>query len=265
MAVFVNDAINNGINNYLSKINGRNIKNLYIFELNVIEVLIKIYDEINIINPFKLNDEKSFKENLKLYGLNDKEYNSFVRLMNRYNKWLNSTISQKNDIIKNINSILIKMILLRQSRTKFTEEDINFFESYFNPSNVNLKRIISLSSIDPDVNYKVWTRKKKILLGKNKITLTEIVPKLFTDEKYKKYGLSLKEVKQLSNMKIAEINRLIIDEENSDDASGGRKKSKPLQLVLSSGSGFVDTLVLLSVMTTEIMIGLVIAFTIAGR
>lgn len=264
MAVFINEAINNGINNYLSKVNGRNIKNIYILELSIVEVLVRIYDEINIINPFKLNDEKSFKDNLKLYGLKEKEYSSFIRLLNRYNKWLNSTISQKNDIVKNINYLLIKMILLRHSKSKFSEDDINFFDNYFKSKNDSLKRIFELSSIDSDVNCKLWERKKRTLLGKSPITLTEIIPKLFTDDKYKKYGLSLNEVKQLSNMKINEINKLITEEENSDD-SGGRKKSKPLQLVLTSGSGFVDTIVLLSVMTTEIMIGLIIAFTIAGR
>ena len=37
----------------------------------------------------------------------------------------------------------------------------------------------------------------------------------------------------------------------------------PLKLAISSGNGFVDTLVLLSVIATEIMIGLLIAVTIA--
>ena len=74
----------------------------------------------------------------------------------------------------------------------------------------------------------------------------------------------MKEVNQLSNQAIAKLNDKIlydIDDENA----GGRNKSKPLQLVLTSGSGFVDTIVLLSIMATEIMVGLIIAITIAGR
>ena len=55
---------------------------------------------------------------------------------------------------------------------------------------------------------------------------------------------------------------MIEDEEN---AEGGRTKIDPKRLILTSGSGFVDTVVLLSIMATEIMIGLLVAFWFLRR
>ena len=81
---------------------------------------------------------------------------------------------------------------------------------------------------------------------------------------YQRHGLSINEVVQLSNLKINEINNIITSEE--EDLNKSKLKVKPigLNVVLTSGSGFVDTLVLLSIMVTEIMVGFVIAM-IAGR
>ena len=87
---------------------------------------------------------------------------------------------------------------------------------------------------------------------------------MLCSEVYKKYGVSINEVRQLSNNAIDEINKQILTEENGSTVGGGRTKEKPLQLVLTSGNGFVDMIVLLSIMCTEIMIGIVITVTLMG-
>ena len=74
----------------------------------------------------------------------------------------------------------------------------------------------------------------------------------------------MEELKKLPNMKINEINDKILKQKAEEEA-GGRAKFDPRKLVLTSGSGFVDTLVLLSIIVTEIMIGFLITLAIMRR
>ena len=72
--IFINEFINNGINAYLLKKQDKDYSLAHIFELKVIEVLVRIYGEINIINPYRTGSEKSLRDNFKIYGLTNEEY-----------------------------------------------------------------------------------------------------------------------------------------------------------------------------------------------
>ena len=88
-----------------------------------------------------------------------------------------------------------------------------------------------------------------------------LLPDFFDEKKYKEFGISLNDMSKLSNETVEKINNKIVVE----DADTERKKNRfviPLRLAISSGNGFVDTLVLLSVMATEIMIGIIIAVSV---
>ena len=102
----------------------------------------------------------------------------------------------------------------------------------------------------------MWVRKRNIYLYKHNYVFDEIEPDLLTKTLYEKHGLSLNEVKQLSNLKVNEINSMIITEEENNEKI---HKLNPFKLVLSSGNGIVDTLVLFSIVLTEIFIGFLIA------
>ena len=109
---------------------------------------------------------------------------------------------------------------------------------------------------------RVWDLKKIYIVGHDKLTFERIAPMLLTEDKYKEFGIELNDVTKLSNQAIERINEKIATE----DKLISKKKigfNIPLKLAISSGNGFVDTLVLLSVIATEIMIGLLIAVTIA--
>ena len=222
------------------------------------------YDEINIINPYKLGKEDIFKNNLLIYGMNDKEIDSFVKYMNEYNTWLESSNNSKTNILNKICEILINMILAKSDEREISSEDLAFFNSFFIPTDPELIKIKKLTTDDLDMIPKLWERKKAWFT--QNIVLEVKPPELLSPEDYKRYGLSIDEVKQLSNLKIREINDNIL-KEDAENVEGGRTNTKdePLKLVLTSGSGFVDTVVLLSIMATEIMIGLLIAFWFLRR
>ena len=73
---------------------------------------------------------------------------------------------------------------------------------------------------------------------------------------YEKHGLSINQVKQLSNLKVNEINNIIVNNEKNIKE---RSNFNPFKLVLTSGNGIVDTLVLFCIVRTEIFIGFLIA------
>ena len=69
---------------------GKDYDKAHIFEVYVIRCLCKIYGDLNIINPYRIGNENSFKSNLIMYGLKVTEMEEFISLMNDYSKWLNS-------------------------------------------------------------------------------------------------------------------------------------------------------------------------------
>lgn len=108
----------------------------------------------------------------------------------------------------------------------------------------------------------MWNLKKGFIDRKNiNFKFDLLLPDFFAEKKYKEFGISLNDMSKLSNETVEKINNKIVVEE----ADTERKKNKfiiPLKLAITSGNGFVDTLVLLSVMATEIMIGIIIAVSI---
>lgn len=262
--IFINEFINNGINAYLLKRQGKDYSLAHIFELSVIEVLIRIYGEINIVNPYKTGSEKSLRDNFKIFGLTNEEYYKFIGYLNDYNDWLNSMSREKNDTIKEIELLLIRMILLKNINIKATKDDIEVYDNLFLAKNRKIAQINEMSSLDPYYVQKYYLRKKKIYFEDSDLIFEEIEPDLLSKTMYQRHGLSINEVVQLSNLKINEINNIINEEESNINRSKIKIKPVNLNVVLTSGSGFVDTLVLLSIMVTEIMVGFVIAL-IAGR
>lgn len=264
MKVFVNSAIHNGIINYLNYIDNKPIDIIHAFEFHVIKTLISIYNEINIINPFKLGKEESFKKNLMLYGLKESEMEMFIKYMGDYNTWLNSPHENpKTNLPDQIQNIMINMVLLKSDFQKITSSEIDKYNDFFDPIEGDLIKIQNLMVEDKTKIPGLWRRKRSQLQGN--IILEPIEPELLSAELYAKYGLSIEEVKKLSNLKINEINDEIIKEENEIKNKDDKRKFDPRKLVLTSGSGFVDTIVLLSIMATEIMIGLLIAFSFLRR
>ncbi len=262
METFVNNAITNGIVAYFGN---NNMINAHVLEMQVIKVLATIYNETDIINPYKLKKEKSFKDNLTIYGFSSNEVEEFLLLFNSYDKWLNSRRKEANTVISRLFSLMMRMIVCKSHHIKIDNEELKIYDNFFTLSDERIRRIVLMCQIEPEIIIKQWQLLKRRYILKQNKPLSWTEPKLLAESVYVKYGVSLAEVKQLSNQAIEEINKQILIEENSSGGQGGRKKEKPLQLILTSGNGFVDMLVLLSIMFTEIMIGIIITVTLMGR
>ena len=253
---FINDSIHNGLSNYLLIKQGKDYNKAHIFEVYIIRCLCKIYGDINILNPYRIGNANSFKSNLIMYGLPVNEMEIFIKLMDDYSKWLNSKKNVgKTDITSKIEMILVNMIIERNKTIKFTDKEIEFFDKYFDPKNNNFSTLHSLITKDVNIVPMYWARKKALL--NNNLKFKRIRNDLLSSDLYNKYGIDKDEMSKISDDKVKNINNRILENERIKEQRS--KKFNPKSVIITSGNGFVDTLMLLCIMTTEILVGIMIA------
>ncbi len=254
--VFINDFIDNGISNYILIKEEKEYEKSHIFEAHIIRCLCKIYGEINIINPYRIKNSNSFKTNLIMYGFKAKEMEEFFSEMENYTKWLNSESAVgKTDITSKIEMHLINMIVEKNKINKFSKEEIEFFNNFFDPVGNNLEKLHSLITKDVNQVPNYWNSKKTLLDAS--MHLKFVKNGVLSSSTYKKYGVEPKDVSEMSEEKVKDLNENIKAKEKEEEKNN--KKFIPKNLIITSGNGFVDTLMLLSIMTTEIIIGVLIA------
>ena len=84
-------------------------------------------------------------------------------------------------------------------------------------------------------------------------------------DEYSKYGYDIKSIAQLSDEEIQKVNKIIVDEMIREETIDKVKQNKRNhKIVLTCGNGFVDKLMLASIIATEIMIGIVFITSIGG-
>ena len=92
-----------------------------------------------------------------------------------------------------------------------------------------------------------------------------INPNLLNPDRYLRFGYDIKQVAVLSNAEIEHINNKIIAEENRIfELEKKPSLFKKSNLVLTTGNGFVDKLMIVSIVMTEIMIGVIIVSILGG-
>ena len=91
-------------------------------------------------------------------------------------------------------------------------------------------------------------------------------PDLLSREEYNKYGYDIRTIACLSPEEISKVNKCIDDEKNRNNYNYEKISFfKKYNLYLSSGSGFVDKIMLLSIAATELMIGFIIIAVLGGK
>ena len=260
MEVFVNNALENGIQAFIAKHEGKEYSLSHEFELNIVDFLVHLYGKINILNPYKIKNDASLVNNFMIYGASREEIESLINLLGEYDTWLNGTTREKNDLVERIYAILAKLVVYKTSSMTVSDGEMRYYQDFFNLTNKRISQLVDMMAVSRE-NI-VNSLNKAMEEHKRELEKPEPEPLLLPVDEYEKYGLDIEDVEKLPEEKIQLLNKEI-KTRDENETNGGRTKDKPKQLVLSSGNGFVDALVLFSIMCTEIMVGIIVTVIIA--
>ena len=185
---FINEAFDKAINDYL--ISKDNIDSpLYeSFLVVVIRMLINIYGELDILNPFYIKDEEAFTDNLMKYGAKKENIDSLKRLVDGFyqidkrNK--NAVKSEINIYFIEVQKSLIDLFTLKRVNFGLTEnESKEFFNLLYTPGTNSFLRI-SYNFKNAEDIYEVAEYYKESLKEKEKTKEQEdkIINAVITDK-----------------------------------------------------------------------------------
>ena len=198
--IFINEAFNEGILNYLNNLNMND------FTTVIIKTLISIYGELDIINPYKTNTESglgSFDENITKFGFSKEELSVFKQnVMNFYlsknekpNKYFNEIEKQLIDMYffknkigdkeklendKVVENLLFENSELNKIYSTDKEEIKRYFDFKCMMSSTNLEYlIIEKSNSLPIEAYEMAGFSYDEIIKKNQNQLFDINNKVF--------------------------------------------------------------------------------------
>ena len=254
--VFVNEFITLGMDSFF------NNKSEDVFERHIIECLCDIYGESTLRTLYQSGDENGFITLIHKYGLTPSIYDNFLRDTIKYEKFKQENAldpTQKSNIASSVESSIITMFLYKCLVIDVTLEELGHFENDL----LNDFSVIKLhfnTSLNPNKTRELWEKKKKIL--QDNVELVEIKPTYLDEFTYARFGVNIVDVKKMDYRMVEELNSYIkskMDEMPKEEPKP-KKSTITANTVISSGNGFVDSLLIAGIIATEMSIGLIYLF-----
>lgn len=262
---FINDVINKAIEDYLKYKQMPDNEAFSRFPVLAIRTLIYIYGELDIINPYITRNEQSmggFDSNLMKYGFTKDKIEDFKDSFLRYEKDLtNQTIP--NEGLISIEKYLMEMYLLKEKSMHLTKDDEALFNSYlYFPENTNQTVQNNLFLIGDNPSYLKRYFQSIAFETRHNFSFEEVRRVTFPPLAYQVLGYNMTQVNALNDIDLKKVNENVLnffrinpDEENKEEMllkaiSYYQKYGNRL----TSGNGYVDLLLFLSVLVTTLFI-----------
>lgn len=256
--IFINDFISMGMKSYFGKTQSD------IFEKHVVECLCDIYGVDKIRSAYESKDEGTFTNLIHTYGLSKTVYDNFLRDTVKYENFRRENEENpavKSDIASKLEIALIMMFLYKCLLVEPTLEELSHFENDL-LNNFEIIKLHFNTSLNPNKTREFWDKKKRML--EDNVELVEIKPEYLDEFTYAKFGTSLNDVKKMDYRMVEELNKYIkskmaltVEEQTPPKRAIGKITRNT---VLSTGNGFVDALMVASIIATEISIALIYLF-----
>ncbi len=264
METFVNEGFNKAISDYLASKNKPDgvVHNsiLVVF----IRLLINIYGELDIINPYQINDENALNNNLMKYGADLSNINKLKTLINEFYqldiKNKNSKIKVENNYFIDVQKCLIDLFTLKRVTYGVTETQQKiFFDLLYTPGASSALRISDNFKYASNV-YEVAEYYKDKLSIKSKENNVE--KQLLGFDIYKQFNVSVADLSQMDASQIESLNKQIYNSFDIDTNAMNKEyllQEKMKQIYrqnhpITTGNGYVDILLIMSVIATTIMV-----------
>jgi hypothetical protein len=268
--IFINEAVTKAIEDYLSSKVSPAGEKYNSFLVVIIRALINIYGELDIINPFRTRNETglgSFEENLKKYGLSIDGIKEFEEEVLAF--YHNNT---KESFLK-IQRCLINMFVLKCSQNNLSEEEINSFKSLLYTRNeTNEYKKALYDEFTPDSDEVVLYLDSCLYEQKHNYVFTEYRDLALSVEAYQLAGYNAVDVMRMSDKDLENINNKVYHffRIRSTDVNKRKRLASAIDYykkygnAITSGNGYVDTLLLSSIVATCLMTLIIVAVRLWG-
>ena len=268
--VFINEALTKAINDYQiskSEINGIKYNS---FLTVVIRTLVTIYNELDILNPYQANNKEALIENLTKFGYSRVDLDKFFQNLENFNELEKekerTKVFRQNPYLYEIEKELIDMLICKKMNFHLTEKEVkDFFELLYSPSTPNPLRVsFNYINMTPNVwqvveyfnkqmqeNVKIIEPKEKNILNLKAYEILNYNIDMINEEIDKLNH----EVYDYFKIRENAINKEYLLEKEIDEIE--KEKNK-----VTSGNGYVDILLIMSVICTTIMLVAVVAFLV---
>ena len=272
--VFINESFTEAINSYLAHKDDQKGIVYNSFLVVCIRMLVIIYNETDILNPYTSNNAEILKSNLTKFGYSLAKVEEFFTLLDEYKKIeeqnKNLSIKIENPYFIDIQKRLVDMVMTKKINFHISEADLrDFYNLLYTPDN---KEPLMIS-------YNYLTAKDKINEVKKyfleQLKLSEPVEEEATknylnNRSYEIMGYKMEDIKKLTADQLEKMNHQVYDffkiRENAINKEYLLEKAieehdNP-KTELTTGNGYVDILLVMGAICTLIMVGAIIRFLI---
>lgn len=273
--VFINEAFTNAINIYMQyKMAGDNPV-FSTFPVIVIRTLINIYGELDIINPYRTNNETrlgGFDNNIIKFGFPKEKLTEFKQLMQTFSETKDNGVKPNISFLK-IEKYLIDMMMYKKKNGNVKDEEWNNFQTIlYLSSNTNpiMKKELQKYLGDSQELDRYFT--SKVFENEHQFALHLYKRNTLLPEAYTTLGYSLDSISKMDEDTLENLNHQIFNffkiDINDQNKMNRLKEAityyKKYGNSLTTGNGYVDILLLLSVIATAMMMLFAITVKVLG-
>lgn len=268
---FVNDAFAKALVDYQNSCDKPKGITYNSFLVVVIRALICLYGELDIINPFIAQDEDLLVTNLSKFGYSKENIASFFANLNNYYqeelKNNNRKFKIKNPYFIMVQKNLVDMLIAKKLNFYLTEVEVKeFYDLLYTPYTTNPLRL-SYNYLMTENTLEVDEYFKKQMKDNVKVVLP--VEKHFLNVRaYEILNYNIDDLMKLDSAEIDKINTQVFDffkiRENAINKEYLLEKAIEAYddeaNKVTSGNGYVDILLVISIICTIMMLVGIVAF-----
>lgn len=271
--VFINEAFEKAISDYLQssdKVQGV-IYNSFL--VVVIRLLKNLYGELDLINPYKMNDEELLKENLSKYGYSKFKVELFLSNLQLFydieKENQNKQIKTKNHYFITVQKDIIDMLICKKLNFDLKQSDVTDFYSLLYTPYSNNPLQVSYNFLNAEDVFEIDRYFKKQMKENIKIVKVKEKP-LLNIKAYQLLKYSMEDINNMDINEIEKVNHQVYDYFKIRENAINKEYllEKALEAIerennkVTSGNGYVDILLIMGIICTIIMVVGIFTFII---
>ena len=263
---FINGAVEKAINDYMSSKEKKESVLYNSFLVMVIRMLISIYGELDIINPYQTKNIDAFNANLMKFGASKEDIENLYELIADFyliERRNNLAIKrEENTYFISVQKVLIDLFNLKRLNFGLTDnESKEFFDLLYTPGTSNVLRQ-SYNYLNASDIYEVASYYQNKMLEKPKVEEVEEEKNLLKFDIYKLFNVSVADISKMNASDIDKLNKEIYKSFDISENAINKdylleeklKEIKMQKSPITTGNGYVDILLIMSVIVTTIMV-----------